>query len=177
MEQTRTLTPHAFAAGVFCAAALCVITSSVSAEQSIGEVNVQGGWAYTTREHEDGIEYMATTHAAEDDTWLLLACSADKRLAVSVIHTGQFPFPLKPSSSVKLWSNTVPPFSIEGRSIQKNLIFMDPKPLRHIMPVLVQDDKLVVSVPEQDGTTHDYTFTMQPNDLALKQIRSGCFDF
>jgi hypothetical protein len=177
MEQTRTLTPQAFAAGVFCAAALCVTTSSVSAEQSIGEVNVQGGWAYTTREHEDGIEYMATTHAAEDDTWLLLACSADKRLAVSVIHTGPVSLPAKAFLVGEAVVKYRTPLLDRRKEHSKESDFHGSQTTRHIMPVLVQDDKLVVSVPEQDGTTHDYTFTMQPNDLALKQIRSGCFDF
>jgi hypothetical protein len=54
---------------------------------------------------------------------------------------------------------------------------VDPGPLRHIMPLIVQDDQLVVSISEQDGTVHDYTFFMQPHDLALRPIRSGCFDF
>jgi hypothetical protein len=49
--------------------------------------------------------------------------------------------------------------------------------MRHIMPLIVLDDQLVVSIPEQDGTMHDYTFSMQPNDLVLRPIRSGCFDF
>jgi hypothetical protein len=48
--------------------------------------------------------------------------------------------------------------------------------MRHIMPLLMQDDELVVSIPERDGAMHDYTFSMQPNDLALGPIRSRCFD-
>jgi hypothetical protein len=49
--------------------------------------------------------------------------------------------------------------------------------MRHIMPLLMQDDEIVVSIPERDGTMHDYRFSMQPNDLALSAIRSRCFDF
>jgi hypothetical protein len=48
--------------------------------------------------------------------------------------------------------------------------------MRHIMPLLMQEDEIVVSIPERDGAGHDYTFSMQPNDLALRPIRS-CFDF
>src|SRR5262249_52821402 len=44
--------------------------------------------------------------------------SADERLIVSLIHTEQFPFPLKPSSSVQLRSNNVPTVSIEGKSFK-----------------------------------------------------------
>jgi hypothetical protein len=91
--------------------------------------------------------------------------------------TSEFPFPIKTSSPVELRSNSVPSFTIEGKSIQSNLIFVDPRPLRHIMPAIVQDDQLVVSVPDLNGTLHDYTFPLQPNDLALKPIRSGCFDY
>jgi hypothetical protein len=53
----------------------------------------------------------------------------------------------------------------------------DPRLLRHVMALIVQDDQLVVSIFEQNGTSHDYTFTMQANDLALRPIRSGCFDY
>lgn len=54
----------------------------------------------------------------------------------------------------------------------------DPRLLRkHVMALIVQDDQLVVSIFEQNGTLHDYAFTMQPNDLALRPIRSGCFDY
>jgi hypothetical protein len=138
---------------------------------------LQGGWAYTARGDVGAVEHVAATRAAEDAAWLSVACSADERLIVSLIHTEQFPFPLKPSSSVQLRSNNVPTVSIEGKSVQNNQIFIDPRPVRHIMPLLVQDDQLVVSIPERDGAMHDYTFSMQPNDVALRPIRSRCLDF
>src|SRR5262249_47263309 len=34
-----------------------------------------------------------------------------------------------------------------------------------------------LAFPDRDGAMHDYTFSMQPNDLALKPIRARCFDF
>ena len=160
-----------------CFAAFLVAVNDLSAEQNVGEVKAQGGWAYTTRESEGGTEYMATVQAEQGSTWLLLACRPDKRFTVSLIHTAQFPFPLKPSSPVELRSNSVPSFTIEGKSIQRNLIFLDPRPLRHVMPLIVQDDQLVVSISDQNGTLYDYTFSLQPNDLALGPIRSGCFDY
>ena len=46
-----------------------------------------------------------------------------------------------------------------------------------VKPFAMQDDELVVSIPERNGAMHDYTFSMQPNDLALGPIRSRCFDF
>jgi len=162
------------AAALFVAILITVI--QLSAEQGAGEVKAQGGWAYTTRESEGGVEYMATVQAEEGSTWLLLACGPDKRLIVSLIHVEQFPFPLTSSLPVQLRSNHISSFTIEGKSIQSNLV-LDPRPLRHVMSLIVQDDELVVSISDQSGTLHDYTFSMQPNDISLEPIRSGCFDY
>jgi len=159
------------------AAAAFLIASEGWAEQELGEVNVQGGWAYTARGEDGAEEHVAATRATEDDVWFLLACRADGRLTVSFIHSEHFPFPLKPVSLVKLQSNNVPTALIEAKSVDNNQIFIAPLLMRHIMPLLMQDNELVVSIPERDGPMHDYTFSMQPNDLALSPIRSRCFDF
>jgi hypothetical protein len=45
------------------------------------------------------------------------------------------------------------------------------------MPLIVQDEQLVISIFDQDGTMHDYTFSMPPNDVALRPIRSDGFDY
>jgi hypothetical protein len=87
---------------------------------------------------------------------------------------------LDPTSSlslVKLRSTNVPTALFEAKSVQKNQIFVAPLLMRHIMPLIMQDNELVVSVPDRDGAVHDYTFSMQPNDLALGPLRSRCFDF
>jgi len=102
----------------------------------------------------------------------MLACKADGRLAVSFIHSEYFPFPLRPVSSVRLQSNNVPAALIEAKSVEHNQIFVAPLLMRHIMPLIMQDDELIVSISEQDGPMHDYTFSMQPNDIALKPIRA-----
>ena len=154
-----------------------VIASEASAEKGLDDVHVQGGWAYAARGNDGAVEHMAATRAAEDAAWLLLACSVDGRLTVSLIHTEQFPFPLEPFSLVKLQSNNVPTALIEGKSVQNNQLFVDPIPMRHVMPLLIQDDELVVSITDRNGAMHNYTFSMQPNDLALRPIRSRCFDF
>jgi hypothetical protein len=172
-EKAKVLKLKGTVALFLAGTAACMIPSDVSAEEAQDAVSVQGGWAYTARGDGGAVEHVA----AEDAAWLLLACSADKRLIVSLIHTEQFPFRLKPSSSVQLRSNNIPTVSIERKSIQNNQIFVDPKPMRHIMPLLMQDDQLVVSIPGQDGAMHNYTFSMQPNDVALRPIRSRSFDF
>ena len=162
---------------ILAAVAPFLIDSEGSAEQSLGEVDVQGGWAYTARGEDGAVEHLAATRAAEDAVWLMLGCKADGRLAVSFIHSEHFPFPLKPVSLVKLQSNNVPTSLVEAKSVENNQIFVAPLLMRHIMPLIMEDDELVVSIPERDGAMHDYTFSMQPNDLALGSIRSRCFDF
>src|SRR5260221_5971992 len=162
---------------ILAAVAPFLIASEGSAEQSLGEVDVEGGWAYTGRGEDGAVEHLAATRAAEDAVWFLLACRADGRLTVSFIHSEHFPFPLKPVSLVKLQSNNVPTALIEAKSVENNQIFVAPLLMRHIMPLLLQDDELVVSIPERDGPMHDYRVLMQPNDLALRPIRSRCFDF
>ena len=62
-------------------------------------------------------------------------------------------------------------------AVENSQIFVAPLLMRHIMPLIMQDDELIVSIPEWDGPMHDYTFSMQPNDIALKPIRARCFDF
>jgi hypothetical protein len=78
---------------------------------------------------------------------------------------------------VKLQSNNVPTALVEAKSVKNNQIFVAPLLMRHIMPLIMQDEELIVSIPERDGPMHDYTFSMQPNDVALKPIRARCFDF
>jgi hypothetical protein len=177
MRKRKSLRLKGTVALFLAGTAALMIASDVSAGEGRDEVSVQGGWAYTARSDGGAAEHVAATRAAEDAAWLLLACSADERLMVSLIHTEQFPYPLKPSSSVQLRSNNMPTMLIEGKSVQNNQIFIDPRQMRHIMPLLLQDDELVVSIPGPDGAMHDYTFSMQPNDVALRPIRSRCFDF
>src|SRR5215472_3425464 len=168
-ERARSIRSKRAVALFLAAAAAFVITSGGLAEQDPDQVNVQGGWAYT--------EHVAATRAAEDAVWLTLGCKADGRLAVSFIHSEHFPFPLKPVSMVKLQSNNVPTALVEAKNVENNQIFVAPLLMRPIMPLVMQDDELVVSIPERDGAMHSYTFSMQPNDLALKPIRARCFDF
>jgi hypothetical protein len=176
-EKARSIGSKRAVALLLAAAAAFVISSGGLAEQGLDEVNVQGGWAYTAKDKDGAVEHMAATRAAEDAVWLMLACKADGRLAVSFIHSEHFPFPLKPVSLVKLQSNNVPTALIEAKSVENSQIFVAPLLMRHIMPLIMQDDELIVSIPERDGPMHDYTFSMQPNDVALKPIRARCFDF
>jgi hypothetical protein len=157
------------------AAAAFLIAREGSAKHGPRDVNVQGGWAYIERGKDAAVEHVAGTRAAEDAVWFVLACRADGQLTVSLVHSEHFPFPLKPVFLVKLHSSNVPTALFEAKSVEYNQIFIAPLLMRHIMPLLMQEDEIVVSIPERDGPRHDYTFSMQPNDLALGPIRA-CFD-
>ena len=161
---------------LFAATAAFLIAREGSAEEGLGDVKAQGGWAYTEKSKDGEVEHLAATRAAEDAVWLMLACGADGRLRVSFVHSEQFPFPLKPLFFVKLHSNNVPTAVFEAKSIESNQIFVAPLLMRHIMPLLMQENEIVVSIPERGGAVHNYTFSMQPHDLALRPIRP-CFDF
>jgi VCBS repeat-containing protein len=161
---------------LFLAAAAFLSGTEGSAEQGPDDLNVQGGWAYAERSKDGKVEHVAATRAAEDAVWLMLACGTDGRLTVSFVHSEQFAFPLKSLFLVKLHSNNVPTALFEAKSIEYNQIVVAPLLMRHIMPLLMQEEEIVVSIPERDGAVHDYTFSMQPNDLALRPIRS-CLDF
>src|SRR5215471_2336908 len=154
-----------------------LLTAGNAAAQSDSEVSIQGGWAYTQRNRDGAAEYMAATRAHEDDVWLVLGCRAsDERLTVSAIHSTQFPFPLSVHASVQLHSRQVPSSSIAAGGSRSNSLFIDSNGLRHVLPLLIADEQLFLSIPEPNGTMHDYTFSMQPNDVALKPIRLGCLN-
>lgn len=169
-------------AGCYSAVAAVVLFSSAlltvgnAAAEDDAAVTTQGGWAYTQRNRGGTAEFMAATRADEDDVWLVLGCSADERLTVSAIHATRFPFPLSVHASVQLHSRRVPNSSIAAGVSQSKSLFIDPNRLRHILPLLIDDAQLFLSIPEQNGTMHDYTFSMQPNDVALKPIRLGCLN-
>src|SRR5262245_7291977 len=101
-ETARSMRSKGAVALCLAAAAGFVIASEASAGQGPDDVNVQAGWVF------------------------LLACRADGRLTVSLIHTEQFPFPLKPLFLVKLQSNNVPTALIEAKSVENNQILVAP---------------------------------------------------
>jgi hypothetical protein len=146
------------------AAAAFVIASKGSAEQGPGDVNVQGGWAYTESSKGGALEHVAMTRAAEDAVWLMLACRADGRLTVSLVHSEQFPFPLKPLFLVKLQSNNVPTALFEAKTVEHNQIFVAPLLMRHIMPLLMQENELT-------PTSHGAVTIDQPFEAQAGHIR------
>jgi hypothetical protein len=139
------------------------------------EIGVQGRWAYSRQAGPDGAIDMAATPSAQDaDTWLLLACSGDGRLSVALMHAERFPFQLDGSSSVQVQSARISGTPVAAERTQPAQIAIDPALMRHIMPLLMDEQEMSVSVTGSDGIVHRYTFALQPNDVALAPIRSRC---
>lgn len=139
------------------------------------EIRFQGRWAYSRQAAPDAVTDLATTPAAQDpDVWLLLACSGEGRLSVALMHAEHFPFEVDASSSLQLQSTNLSTVSIVAERLQPAQIVMDPRLVKHIMPLLVDEQELSVSVTASDRVVHRYTFALQPNDVALAPLRSRC---
>lgn len=152
---------------------LCLGVSAIHA----AETGVQGHWAFTRPSAHDPAEHLATTPSTEDsDTWLLVACNSERRLLVALMHAGPVPFPGDGLSHVTVRSTRFTNLPVTAKSAQPNQIFIDPAVMRQALPLLFDEDRFVVSVAERNGSLHDYTFLMQPNDVALGPIRSRCLD-
>lgn len=139
------------------------------------EIGVQGRWAYSRQAGPNGAIDMATTPAAQDaDVWLLLACNENGRLSVALMHAKRFLFDLDASSSVHLRSERLSSTAVVAERAQPAQIVIDPGLVRHIMPLLIGEPELTVSVTGRGGAVHRYTFALQPNDVALAPLRSRC---
>lgn len=139
------------------------------------EIRFQGRWAYSRQAAPDAVTDMATTPAAQDpDVWLLFACSGEGRLSVALINTDRFAFDVDASSSVQLESAELSTVSVVAERLRPAQIVLDPNLVRHIMPLLLKEQELSVSVTASDRVVHRYTFALQPNDVALAPLRSRC---
>jgi hypothetical protein len=138
-------------------------------------IGFQGRWAYSRQAAPDAVTDMATTPALQDgDVWLLFACSGEGRLSVALINTDRFAFEVDASSSVQLESAELSTVSVVAERLRPAQIVLDPNLVRHIMPLLLKEQELSVSVTASDRVVHRYTFALQPNDVALAPLRSRC---
>ena len=139
------------------------------------EIRFQGRWAYSRQAAPDAVRDMAITPAAQDpDVWLLFACSGDGRLSAALMHTGRFGFDVDASSSVQVESADLSAVTVGAERLRPAQIVMEPKLIQHIMPLLVKEQEVSISVTARDGVIHRYTFALQPNDVALAPLRSRC---
>jgi len=153
-------------------AAAHLAPAAIAAPDAIG---VQGRWAYARQTGPDETIDMATTPAVQDsDIWLLLACNESARMSVAVMHVDRFPFALDDAAPVQLQSAKLARISAATERARPAQITIDPTLMRHIMPLLVDEQELAIAMTASDGTVHSYTFVLQPNDVALAPLRSRC---
>ena len=149
--------------------------ASAAPGDGVDDLGIQGRWAYSRQAGPDAVVDMATTPSAQDpDVWFLLACSGDGRLSAALIHTGRVSFDLDEASSVELQSERLLRTSVVVERSQPAQILMDRNLVRHILPLLIEETELSVSITARDGVVQRYTFALQPNDVALGPLRSRC---
>jgi hypothetical protein len=118
---------------------------------------------------------MAVTPAAEDsEIWLLLACT-QSRFTASLMNNSQFSYDAGAKLILVLRTDGFPIVSVAADSIQKNQLSIDPAMSRHLMPLFLGGEKLVVTVNKAGGVPQDYTFTLQPNGRSLARIVHDCW--
>jgi hypothetical protein len=121
------------------------------------------------------VEFMATTPAVDGpDVWLLLACDSREQPSLSLVRPTQFPFALDGISRIMVRLDNSEPVALPIATVEQKLVTADPRSARDLLPLLVRSDKLMASISESNGMVHSYTFALQPNDLALRDINAHC---
>lgn len=154
-----------------------VALNFVSAQPA--EINVQQQWIYRKQVDQTTgkVQFSATTAAIGDENaWLLLACGEDGRITFSIIYTGGFPFSLKSPVSV-LWRIDVnPPVTAAAVMIGPTQIAIGSRVSNELLSFLVDGSRLSASISDVDGKIHSYSWSLQPSDVALADIRGQCLE-
>jgi len=140
-----------------------------------GAAEQAGPWAFIERSTtgSNAPMQMATTPAREDaNVWFLLVC-AGTRLTASIMHITSFHYP--PGPEVVLHFDRHPEVTADVQSVNDNQLSMDEATTRLMMPLIIDSERLVVSLRDGGGEGHDYTFVLQPNGRALAAILHGCW--
>ena len=140
------------------------------------ELKFQKPWVYTYQVNKlNNIDFVATTPAAENaDVMLLLACSANNTIHISFIYSDKFPYSLRERSQLILRLDNSEPISLPAAIIDQKQTTADPRPGKDLMPILMRSNMLSASITDIEGIVHIYTFSLQPNDLALRDIDVHC---
>jgi len=164
------------------AAAILVVSCLApfnSASAQPGEINVQQQWAYMR--HIDlttgKVQFLAATAAIDDDNaWLLLACGEDGRITFSMIYTGGFPYSLKSPVSVSIQVDIALGVTTAAVMIGQDHISIDPRLSHELLSFLVDGSGLSASIADADAKIRSYAWSLQPNDVALADIRTHCLE-
>lgn len=168
--------------GLSIAAVALFVVLRVACERATAQaagIEVQWPWAYTRHiDRPTGMMlYMATTPAiGQGDFWLLLACRQDGQMIISFIHNDGFPYPLGSPTNVSLHFDAGPAIAISASALDNRQISIEPVSSSHLLRQLAEGRRLFVTVADGEGGVHDYKLLLQPNDLALKDIRTNCLD-
>jgi hypothetical protein len=162
------------------AIALVVLSAALdNSHAQTPDVGVQGPWAYTRQADRatEAVQDMAATTAIEDnDVWLLLACSDDRQMTISVMHIEEFSYPVMKRVNVSLRIDSHPSLGMPAVTVNSQQISIDPATSHDLLPLLLHGNQSSVRIPDSRGNTHDYSFILQPNDLALGNIRERCLN-
>jgi hypothetical protein len=157
--------------------ALSVAPNCASAQAS--KVGVQGKWMYTTEVDaatETAREMAATAAVEDDDVWLLLTCGSDHQTTVSIMGVEAFSNLLETRISISLGIDMHPALTMSALKVNDKQISLDSGSSYALLPLLLAGNESSVNIADSRGETRRYSFTLQPNDLALRQIRAQCFD-
>lgn len=135
-----------------------------------------GPWAYSHQPAPDRPMQMATTPAAEDaNVWLLLVCDG-ARLNAAVMHAAGFPYAITPESAIVLRFAGHPDVTAEALPVGESQVSIAGAAARHLLPLVIESERVNVSIVASDGGSRDYTFSLQPNGVALAGIVRDCWD-
>ena len=137
---------------------------------------MQDPWAYTYRfDQEDNIEFMAITPAAEDGKiWLVLACKDTQPINLSMINLEGFSYPLTEKGELIVQLDGSAAIYLPTIVVQQKQIRADSGATKQLIPVLMRSNQLLVSTSDMNGETHMYSFSLQPNNRALRDIDIHC---
>jgi hypothetical protein len=156
---------------------LASVIGSARSEAETGELKSQLPWVYTYwSDAAKNVEFLATTPSLEDNNvWLLLACSASQRFYISFRGKKKFGFPLSERTELTVKLDELRPVLLPVAVIKQIQITANPSLTRDLFSLLTRSKILLVSIPERSGSRHNYSFSLQPNDLALRDINIHCF--
>jgi hypothetical protein len=137
-----------------------------------------GPWAFSRAPAPgtQGTMQMATTPAAEDtNVWFLLVCDR-ARMSAAVMHVTGFPYGVAPEPAIVLRFAGHPDVMAEAQSANENQLAIADATARRLLPLVIGSERVIISIGDSDGGTHDYTFSLQPNVPGLAAIVRGCWD-
>jgi len=174
--EPRSMTDRVLAISLIVAGLLGVQSPSLA---DTNEPKIQGPWAYMERSEGPtrSIDYVAITSAIEDrDTFLVLVCSKDEDLTAAIVRPDSFAYQLGESLlRMSLQLDDSPTVAVTAAPIKGKQLTFHPQMARDLIPLIAQSKTMIASVPEINGRLHIYSFSLQPNDLALQEIGLRCY--